>query len=59
MTLVLEDPGGEPLDGFISGGDGGDAVFRLRCRRLRKGQAGTKDQVPLASWNERDQVFPE
>lgn len=27
VSLVLEDPGGETLDGFLSGADGNDAVF--------------------------------
>jgi hypothetical protein len=31
-TLVFEDPGGETLDGFLSGADADDTIFRPRCR---------------------------
>jgi hypothetical protein len=34
MTLVLEGPGGETLDGFMLGGDEDDAVFRLRWPKV-------------------------
>ncbi|HTF64149.1 MAG TPA: hypothetical protein VK638_15815, partial [Edaphobacter sp.] len=46
ITLVLEDPDGEPLDGFLSGAMEMTEFPRLRCRS-RKGTLGKSHEREL------------